>query len=81
MATVRLTLTDTENGGVKVDSTPHPQQLAKIARGGDLTPAEGYALAALAKIIKDSQENLRLEMKDKFDRGIIPAYEHIPKLQ
>lgn len=71
MAKITITLQDTENGRVNVDSEPHMSLLAKIARGGDLTPAEGYALAALAKIITDSKDNLREEIKDKANRGII----------
>jgi len=66
-----ITIQDEENGRVRVDSKPHMQILAKIARGGDLTAAEGYALGALAKIIKDSRDNLRAEMADKESRGLL----------
>lgn len=75
MAKITITLLDTEKGGVKVDSEPHMTKLAEMARNKDLTAAQAYALKALAVIIKDSQENMRLELQAKFDAGQIPAYD------
>jgi len=68
-----VTIEDQENGQVKVESTPHMQKLAAMARARDLTPAAGYALGALAKIISDSRKNAQEEVKAKFDAGVIPA--------
>ena len=72
MAKIVITIQDTESGKVQVDSTPHMRTLAQMARNeADLTPAVAYALAALAKIIKDSQDNLRKEVEDKVNRGLL----------
>lgn len=58
---------------MRVDSDPHMTKLAEMARARDLTPAAGYALGALAKIIKDSQQAVADEVKAKFDAGLISA--------
>lgn len=75
MATVKITIQDTETGKVRVDCEPRPEKLAEMARNRDITAAQGYALAALAKIVKDSQDQLKQEMLDKFNAGKIPAYD------
>lgn len=72
MAKIIITLEDHESGHVNVESTPHMRTLSAMARNAhDLTPAVAYALAALAKIIKDSQENLRKEVEEKAKSGLI----------
>lgn len=70
---ITITIEDHENGRVKVDSTPHMTVLAKMARARDITPAGGYALGALAKIIKDSQNQVMDTVQERFNRGEIPA--------
>lgn len=66
-----ITLIDTETGNVSIECDPRMEKLAEIARGGDITPAGGYALGALAKIIKDAQQQLQEEVKQKVDSGLI----------
>ena len=56
MAKITITLTDTENGHVKIDCDPDFPVMLKIAQSRIATPAQGYALAALNKIMKDSLE-------------------------
>lgn len=70
---ITITLVDHENGSVDVTSDPHMKTLAAMARNRDLTPAAGYALAALAKIIRDSQAQTQEQVKAKYDSGLIPA--------
>lgn len=76
---ISITIIDEEDGRVRVDSEPHMRVLAKMARAKDLTPAAGYALGALAKIIRDSQEQTKEMVKEKFDAGLIPALPAAPK--
>lgn len=73
---IKITIQDTEDGHVRVDSDPHMTVLAAMARSAgqkDLTCAAGYALGALAKIIKDAQNKTAEEVRSKFDLGLIPA--------
>lgn len=72
---IKFTIQDEEDGRVRVDSEPHMSVLAKMARAKDLTPAAAYALGALAKIIKDSQNQTMERVKGKFDAGLIPAFQ------
>lgn len=72
---IKITIRDAENGQVRVDSDPDMKILAAMARARDLTPAAGYALGALAKIIKDSQAQATEAIKERFENGEIPMYD------
>jgi hypothetical protein len=78
----KITIRDTENGGVRVDADPGFDTLANIAREKTerLTPAAAYTLGALAYIKKKSIENLQEQMKEKFDNGKLPLYNTDTKL-
>lgn len=72
---ITITIEDHESGRVEVHSDPHMRTLAAMARdkSRELTPAAGYALGALAKIVKDSQAQTQEDVKSKFELGMIPA--------
>lgn len=54
MSKIKITLEDRENGHVHVECDPDFPAMLKIAQSGKITAAEGYALTALSKIMKDS---------------------------
>lgn len=56
MAKVIITIEDNPSGTVKTVATPNFETLAmKIQSGHELTPAEGYALAAINRIVEVSK--------------------------
>ena len=65
-----ITLQDTEEGAVRVDSDPSLPTLIAMRRNDDLTPASGYAIIALCQIMKDSlkeaRRKMRLKLPDRF---------------
>lgn len=75
----KLTIRDTENGGVRIDAEPGFDTLANIARekADRLTPAAAYTMGALNYLKNKSIENLQEKMKEKFDNGKF-GDEHLP---
>jgi len=69
-----ITVEDRDNGMVRVLANPDRQTLIRMAKERDLTPAAGYALGALAHIHKQSIENKKAEVKERYERGEIPMF-------
>jgi len=51
---ITITLEDQENGAVKIDTVPEMPKIIAANREKDRTPAEQYAVVALAMITKFS---------------------------
>lgn len=56
---VTITIEDTEDGRVRVDSKPIAIKLIEMRKNDDLTPAAGYAVIALGAITKTCVEEAR----------------------
>lgn len=68
MAKITFTIEDQPNGSVKTVANPNFETLAmKINSGHEITPAEGYALAAINRIVQVSKDN-----EEKTNKIFIP---------
>ena len=68
MAKVTVTLTDQENGTVRIDAEPSMPTLAAMHKAGDASPAQGYGLIALSEVIKTSIKEAQAKQKEKYKR-------------
>lgn len=72
MAVVKITLTDTEDGQVRIDCDPSQPTLVKMHRAGDARPAHEYGILALTAIIRDSLKRAQEAQKAKDARLVMP---------
>lgn len=56
------------------------QQLLAARKAGKIGPAEGYAILAMAAVIKESQRRTQEEMAEQWNDGKIPMFESERKM-